>query len=197
VRKVKILSILFSLFLMGCAVPIRSSKPHPEQTGFRGIKWGTEISALTGMEKVEEEKSPSSDLVWYAKRGDTLAIGKAKLRNIFYAFWLGNFESVWIDFEGDDNFETLKRELFQQYGKVLESAEIMENMKKKTRTEPLRIEQRGEFYAWEGKETEMSLSYSKDRHVGTLSMNSRKISEERRGYEKQKEKEERLKGKGS
>ena len=42
----------------------------------------------------------------------------------------------------------------------------------------------------------MSLSFSKDRHKGTLTMNSRMISDERRAYEKEKEKEERLKGKG-
>jgi hypothetical protein len=40
------------------------------------------------------------------------------------------------------------------------------------------------------------LSYSKDRHKGTLTMNSRKTRDERRDYEKQKEKEERVKGRG-
>ena len=171
--KVKVLAILFSLFLIGCSVPVRSSKPYPEQTGFRDIKWGTEISALTGMEKVEQEKSSNNDLVLYTRKGDTLAIGKAKLKNIFYGFWMGNFESVWIDFEGDDNFETLKNELFEQFGKVRESVK--------------------EFYAWGGKDTEMSLSYSKDRHNGILSIDSRKISEERRAYDKQREKEKREK----
>ncbi len=172
-KKVKILAILFSLLLVGCFAPVRSSKPHLEQTGFRDIKWGSEISTLTGMEKVKEEKSSNNDLVWYTRRGDSLAIGKAKLRNIFYAFWMGNFESVWIDFEGDENFEALKKELFERFGEVPDSVK--------------------DFYAWRGKETDMSLSYSKDRHIGTLSINSKKISEERRAYEKQKEKEERLK----
>jgi len=53
-----------------------------------------------------------------------------------------------------------------------------------------------EFYAWEAKNTEMSLSYSKDRHKGILSIDFRKIAEERRAYEKQKEKEKGLKEKG-
>jgi hypothetical protein len=44
--------------------------------------------------------------------------------------------------------------------------------------------------------TEIWLSYSKDRNKGTLTMNSRKIREERRDYEKQKEKQERLKERG-
>jgi hypothetical protein len=37
-----------------------------------------------------------------------------------------------------------------------------------------------------GKNTEMTLSYSRDRHQGTLNINSKKIGEERRAYEKQK-----------
>jgi hypothetical protein len=35
---------------------------------------------------------------------------------------------------------------------------------------------------------EMTLSYSKSRHQGTLSINSKKVSEERRAYEKEKRK---------
>ncbi len=174
-KKVKILSIVFGLLLVGCFAPVRPSKQSSVPDGFRGIKWGTEISALTGMEKVEEGRSSNNDLVWYTRRGDTLAIGKTRLKDIFYGFWMGNFESVWIDFEGDDNFETLKKELFEQFGKVRESAK--------------------EFYAWGGKDTEMSLLYSKDGHKGILSIDSRKISEERRAYDKQKEKEKGLKEK--
>jgi hypothetical protein len=176
VRKLKIICFVFSLFLIGCSVPVRPSNPHPEQTGFRGIKWGAEVSSLTDMEKVEEEKSSKSDLVWYTKREDPLTIGTAKLKGIFYGFWMGTLESVWIDFEGDENLEALKKELFEQFGKVPGSAKP--------------------FYAWGDKETEMSLSYSKDRHKGTLSIISRKISEDRRGYKKQKENEERLKKQG-
>ena len=99
-KKVKILAIVFSLLLIGCSAPVRFSKPSFELVGFRDIKWGTEMSALTGMAKVEEGKSSDSDFVWCTRKGDTLAIGKARLKNIFYGFWMGNFGSVWIDFEG-------------------------------------------------------------------------------------------------
>ena len=172
-KKDKILAIVFSIFLIGCFASTRSSKPPSEPDGFRSIKWETEITTLKDMEKAEQDKSSKSDLVWYTRKGDILAIGEAKLKNIYYSFWMGNFESVWIDFEGDENFEALKKELFERFGEVPESVK--------------------DFYAWRGKETDMSLSYSKDRHIGTLSINSRKVSEERGAYEKQKEKEERLK----
>ena len=39
----------------------------------------------------------------------------------------------------------------------------------------------------------MSLSYSRDRHKGTLYMNSNAMREERKAYEKQKDKAKRLK----
>jgi hypothetical protein len=187
-KKVEILTIVFSIFLIGCFSSARSSKPRSEPVGFRGIRWGTEISTFKDMEKVEQDKSSNSDLVWYARKGDTLAIGKAKLETIFYSFWMGNFESVWIDFKGDENFETLKKELFERFGKVLESEELMKKTHQEAGREPSTIKHAEEFYAWWGKNTEMSLLYSKDRHKGTLYINSRMISEERRAYEKQKEK---------
>jgi hypothetical protein len=187
-KKVKILAILVSIFLVGCFASTRSSKLRADLDGFRDIQWGTEISTLKDMEKVESDRSSSTDLVWYTRKGDLLAIGKAKLEKIFYSFWMGTFEGVWISFEGDENFETLKKELFERFGKVLESEELMKKMDGETVWEPSTIRHAEEFYAWWGKTMEMTLSYSKGRHQGTLSINSKKMSEERRAYEKQKRK---------
>jgi hypothetical protein len=195
-KKVKVLAIGFSILLMGCAGSTRHAKPRSDPDGFRGIRWGTEISALGDMEKVEQDKSSSSDLAWYIRKGDTLAIGKAKLENIFYSFWMGSFESVWIDFKGDENFETLKKELFERFGKALESEELMKKTDREVPREPPPIGHGEEFYAWWGKRTEMTLSYSKERHKGTLYINSRTMREERKAYEKQKEKEKRVKERG-
>jgi hypothetical protein len=110
---------------------------------------------------------------------------------------MGNFESVWIDFKGDENFGALKKELFERYGKALESEDLMKKMDRGAGREPSSIGHAEQFYAWWGKNADISLSYSKDRHVGTLSINSRMITEERRAYEKQKEKEKRLMEGGS
>ena len=195
-KKVKILIIVFTIFLIGCFASTRSSKPHSEPDGFRGIKWGTEISTLEDMERVEQDKSSNSDLVWYIREGDTLTIGKAKLENIFYFFWMGNFESVSIDFKGDENFETLKKELFKLFGKAVGSEEHAKKRHKKVGIEPSKTEREDFFHAWWGENTDVVLSYSKDRHMGTLDIRSTIISEERRVYEKEKEKEERLRKRG-
>ncbi len=195
-RKLTVLTIAFSIFVIGCAGSTRHAKPRSEPDGFRGIRWGTEISTLGDMEKVEQDKSSNGDLAWYIRKGDTLAIGKAELENIFYSFWMGNFESVWIDFKGDENFEILKKELFERFGKAPESEELMRKMDRGGSKEPPTGVHGDEFYAWWGKNAEMSLSYSTDRHKGTLSIYSRTLREERRAYQKQKEKEKRLKERG-
>jgi len=200
-KRVKILSVVFTIFLIGCVASHRPSKPPSEPEGFRDIKWGTEISTLQDMERVKQDKSSNSDLVWYRREGDSLAIGEAKIENIFYSFWMGKFEGVWIDFEGEENFEALKKEVFERFGKARESEGSMEKMGKRGRrersdTERSPADRAGTFYARWGKNTEIWLSYSKDRHKGTLTMNSRKISEERRDYEGEKEKEERLRERG-
>ncbi len=192
-KKAKVLAVAFSVFLIGCAGSSRHVKTRSDPDGFRSIQWGTEISALGDMEKVEQDRSSNSDLTWYIRRSDVLAIGRAKLENIFYSFWMGSFEGVWIDFRGDENFETLKKELVERFGKARESEGSVETMRKGARGERLPTERAGTFYAWWGKKTDIFLTYSQDRHKGTLTMNSIEIREERRDREKEKEKEKRMK----
>jgi hypothetical protein len=187
-EKAKILAVVCSIFLAGCFASTRSSKLRADLDGFRDIKWGTEISTLKDMEKVESDRASRPDLVWYTRKGDLLTIGRAKLESIYYSFWMGAFEGVWIGFEGDENFEALKKELFERFGKVLESEELIQKMEGEAGREPSTIKHAEEFYAWWGKNMEMTLSYSKSRRQGTLLINSKKISEERRAYEKQKRK---------
>lgn len=195
-KKIKVLTFVFCIFFVGCLASKQHSKPRSEIDGFRGIKWGAEVSTLEGMEKLEKDKSSNRDIVWYTRKGETLTFGKAKLENIFYSFWMGSFESVWIDFRGDENFEVLKKELFERFGKVLESRELMKKTDKEALMERSTMRQgEEEFYFWDGEQTEMWLSYPKKRQKGDLSINSKKISEERRSYEKQKEKEERFREK--
>jgi hypothetical protein len=164
--------------------------PRADPEGFRDIKWGTEISVLKDMEEVEQDISSGRGIVWYRRKGDILAIGGAKLKKIYYSFWKGEFESVWIDFEGEENFEAVKRELFERFGKGLEPGASMDKMDKMGKRPPRErspTEHAGGFYVWWGKNTEIWLSYSKDRRKGTLTMNSTKIREEKRAYEKARE----------
>ncbi len=190
-KKMKALTVIFSILLASCSAT-RYTKPRVELDGFRGIQWGAEVTTLVGLQKVEKGKSANPDIDWYTRKGEVLTFGKAKVESVLYTFWMGTFESVWIDFKGDENFEALKQGLFEQFGKVLESGELLSRAESEALIErsPMRSGKE-EFYLWDGKKTEMWLSYSKDLHKGTFSINSKKISEERRDYQKQKEKEER------
>ncbi len=191
IKSLTYLLILFYVLLASCA-STRYSRPRVELDGFRGIKWGVDVSTLEGMQKAKQGKSANRDIVWYTRRGDALTFGKANVENIFYSFWMGTFESVSIDFKGDENFRVFKQELFERFGKVLESGELVRRSGSEALIErsPI-LSGKEEFYLWDGKQTEMWLSYSKNLQKGTFSINSKKVSEERRDYEKRKEKEER------
>jgi hypothetical protein len=183
-RKNGTLSLLIAIFLIGCSLPpVRSSKPHPDRDGFKNIRWGTDIMTLKDMEKVDLGNPSNKDVAWYSKKEDVLSIGKAKIQGIFYSFWMGSFESVWIDFEGDENVEPIKEELSKVYGKLHETGEVNDKGGR-------HIEQADQIYTWNGENTEVFLFYSKVRHKGNLTLNSKKIAEDRRAYDREKKKEE-------
>ena len=83
----------------------------------------------------------------------------------------------------------LKKSYLSDSGKSVGLRNPWKKTERGARIEPSAIKRSEGFYAWWGKNTEMVLSYSKDRHKGTLTINSTMISEERRTYEKEKEKE--------
>jgi hypothetical protein len=190
----RILILILCIFILACAST--RSKPRVELDGFRGVHWGADVAKLDGMEKIEQVKPSNKDISWYTRKGETLTFGNAKVESIFYSFWMGSFESVWIDFRGTENFKVIKNELFEQFGKVPESGELLEKAEKKQtllERSPMLLGEE-ECYFWDGKQMEMWLSYSKESQRGNLSINSKKITEERRSYEKDKKNEERLKG---
>ena len=153
VTKIKILKILiiFSviLFMDGVAtgqlVHEGSSefKPGSEPDGFRGIKWGTDISTLKDMVFID---AIYRDMKRYERRGDELKIGEAKLDYIQYEFRKGRFYLVEMWFKGGENFNQIKETMFEIYGKG-------RSMTEKT-----------EGYFWEGEKTDMIMIY--DSEVG-------------------------------
>jgi hypothetical protein len=195
----KMLAIIIGCILVGCSASVRHpNPPHPDPDGFRDIKWGTRITALENMEEVNRDSG--RHLVWYRKKGVILALGGAKLDDILYSFWMGEFDSVWIDFHGEENLEALRKALFEGFAEVRESQEHMRSMggargggMERPQREPSLAEGVGGLYTWWGKNTEVVLSYSKDLHKGHLTMNSTRLGKEREEYENEKEKQERLK----
>lgn len=84
-----------------------------EPEGFRGLKWGSELSTLSGFKKV----LGAGDTVFYAREGEKERIGTASLASIRYLFYKGQFRQVWVMAEGAGNFAALQTALFDAFGK--------------------------------------------------------------------------------
>jgi hypothetical protein len=87
-----------------------------EPDGFRGIKWGTDISGLQGMTHVRTDPSYGG-VEFYTRKDDELRFGDAQLDKIEYAFWKGKFSSVWIHSVGYANWLDLRDATAASYGK--------------------------------------------------------------------------------
>ena len=88
-------------------VPIcKTFRNEPE--GFRGIKWGTDISTLKDMRCTEEK--------YYVREGDKLQIGKVKLKKIEYSFQEGRFWKVMIDIERREDYSILLKIFKKRFG---------------------------------------------------------------------------------
>ncbi len=101
-------AILFAL--LGCGSPAAS-----EQDNFRGIKWGTEIAALSGFSGIAQD----GDLAFYEKSGDTLQIEGIKLDQLVYGFHKGRFYTAMIYFPSAD-FQRMKEVLVKQLGEPVD-----------------------------------------------------------------------------
>lgn len=84
-----------------------------EPEGFRGVKWGSELSTLSGFRKV----LGAGDTVFYAREGEKEGIGAASVASIRYLFYKGQLRQVWIMAEGAGNFAALQSALFEAFGK--------------------------------------------------------------------------------
>jgi len=95
-------------------------KPGSEPDGFRGIKWGTHISTVNDMVQVWE----NGDRKFYARKGEELEIGGAKLHQIIYVFWQERLMEVRVsilkNYDGSRdelvNFNIVKNICFEQFG---------------------------------------------------------------------------------
>jgi len=151
-KKIELLIIFIGLFLIDSFVfcqRLGDFKPGSEPDGFRGIKWGTEISTLKDMVFV---MAIDKDVKRYEKKRDELKIGKAKLDYIQYEFRKGRFYLVEIGFQGIRNFNQVKEIMFETYGK---GQSMLEKKEKLT-----------ESYFWEGEKTDIIMIFDADEGGG-------------------------------
>lgn len=142
-------------------------KPGSEPDGFRGIKWGTELSTLSGMEYLRTDPSYGG-IPFYTKEKDDLTIGGAKLETVEYGFWQGKLYIVIINTKGSVNWSGLEDATFEKFGEGFQSNKYIEN------------------FFWSGKITTITLKYNEISKTGYLWMGSAEITKQVRDFDKKR-----------
>ena len=109
--KIILFFILFSILFAAIFLYDASSEDEPD--GFRGIKFGTDISDIEGMKFLKE----NNGLKYYEKIDDKMKIGDTELLSIEYEFWNDKFLSVYILALGYERFIEIRDILFYKFGK--------------------------------------------------------------------------------
>jgi hypothetical protein len=175
-RSLKNIVIVLGIVLVCAASSFaKEFKPGSEPDGFRGIKWGTTLSSLSGMQYLRTDPSFGGIKI-YLRKGDELTIGGANLKRIEYDFWKDKFYGVIVRTEDQENFDALKAAVFEKFGEGSQSNEFLED------------------YAWSGGQTRMNLNYNKISKKGILFVGSTEIQKQIEAKDKQKAKEGAAKG---
>ena len=148
---------LIFLLIISVYVAIPGLAFQNEPHGFRGIKWGTNISELTDMLVVESGK----DTLYYARKTDNMKIGDADIGQISYGFYKNRFFVALVEYKGYVNFTKLKAILFDQYGKPEQPNQLMEN------------------YFWVGGTVDIYFDYNDMLKSGNVYFSFRPIQQER------------------
>jgi hypothetical protein len=123
---------------------------------FSDLRWGTKISAIKGLEKVQDPEGQEG-VAEYLLKKENVKFGKAMLSSIHYAFWREQLYTVTIRTEGGSNYTALRDEVYRLFG------------------EGHRVKQSFEKYLWTDTPSDMMLQYSKDDQQGLLWLRSREI----------------------
>jgi len=84
----------------------------PDLYGFRGMKWGANVSDFQGLVKLNDDPFVQR----YSKKNDQLQIGGIELESIIYNFYKGRFMGVSIETRGTSEWKQLKYLVFKKFG---------------------------------------------------------------------------------
>jgi hypothetical protein len=162
--------VFFSLALPAEVLGGLNFKPGSEPDGFRGIRWGADISTLKDMECFGTADDGLSK--FYIRSGDNLTIGDAQLNKIAYSFWNGKFYGVVIETSGYSNYLNLQEAVSEMFG----IGTTIELYKK-------------QFFVWDGAVTTMTLTYDTIGGEGLFVIYSKKGEQKRKLWKRQKARE--------
>lgn len=129
---------------------------YNEPDGFRGLKWGTTLSSLSGLQFVHKD---DDGIKYYTIKTDKLTIGSAHVQSIWYGFWRGKLYSSFVVFKGSHNWDIIKGSLFEKFGSGRDL--------------------QGESFAWRGGKTNIITSWNRFSNDGSMAMFSTQLEEEK------------------
>jgi hypothetical protein len=156
-------SILLALLLgiFGCSQKSTSGfQPRSEPDGFAGIKWSTPFSEIKSdmveLKSISDPAEPDVKIkIYYTRKVDNWKMGEAQLDKIEYVFWRGKFAEARITAMGPENFNALRKFLFEKYGPV---------------------DKFQGAYSWDGTVTQIALRYDEPAKTALLLIASTNLS---------------------
>ncbi len=126
-----------------------------EPDGFSGTKWGTKKRKVKGLKFLRED---SLDGKIYRKKKDNLRQWGVLFEALEYYFRDGKFSQAKGKVRGEDNWELLKKALFDKFGQgAMEKFLILDGV---------------ESYAWRGKDTSISIERANRSDEGKMTISS-------------------------
>jgi hypothetical protein len=117
-----------------------------EPDDFRGVKWGSHIEKLSGMELALD----GGDLKAYTKKRDKMMLEGSALTSIHYVFYKERFYCVRIEFKDLLNFQRIRDVFFRTYGEP-EGQQYYET-----------------HFTWTGDKTSITLDYDESTELGEV-----------------------------
>jgi len=156
-------SLVFSVLLLAAGATFAFQN---EPDGFRGIKWGTKLSAHAREMTLKEK---SQDETYYTRRGDKMALGAAKLSELSYGYWNDQLVAIIIETSGVENRTALIAEFRKQYGPGTKPSEFLDE------------------YAWRGDVSRISLKCSPSgQHCRAFMFSTQLIAKQKEQRQKKK-----------
>lgn len=162
----KRVAVLFTVAFLFCVfTSAASANDDRDPTGFRGLKWGTNIADAPDMVWLYDNDESKT----YERNGDKMSIGDAQLRRISYFFYKDRFSRVIIFISGQANFQKLKDAVFAAYGAGRQNNQFIQT------------------WVWINfTRTGMALSYDDIKQTGFLLLNFKELDKEERADKAQR-----------
>jgi hypothetical protein len=127
--------------------------------GFRGIKWGQNLSSINGLKYQPDLPGLDKSVKYYTRDGDVNDFEGISLDKIIYGFKNGRLLNISLFIKGKRNWDALKGKVFNSYG---EGPKVPNPENR-------------EWYYWETPKIGVTLIYISEKEFGTLTYTSKEI----------------------